>query len=156
MSRRHFSYLACGAALLAASITIVWLFPKEKQTVGILLPDNTEFVSAGKLIYFENCASCHGNNLEGQVQDWQIPNADGMLPAPPHDETGHTWHHSDQLLFEITKFGVAKAANLENYDSAMPAYENLLSDEEITAVLSYIKSTWPEEKRRLHDEINKR
>jgi len=34
----------------------------------------------------------------------------------------------------------------------MPAYENVLSDEEIIAVLSYIKSTWPEEIIRIHNE----
>ena len=28
-----------------------------------------------------------------------------MLPAPPHNETGHTWHHPDEMLFAITKYG---------------------------------------------------
>jgi S-disulfanyl-L-cysteine oxidoreductase SoxD len=80
--------------------------------------------------------------------------ADGRLPAPPHDASGHTWHHPDELLFRITKFGVAKAANLKNYESAMPAYEDRLSDEEIVAVLSWIKSTWPPEIRVRVDRIN--
>ena len=41
--------------------------------------------------YQEYCASCHGVNLEGQA-NWRSRNQDGTLPAPPHDETGHTWH----------------------------------------------------------------
>lgn len=78
------------------------------------------------------------------------------MPAPPHDETGHTWHHPDEILFKITKLGIVKAANLKDYKSAMPAYENILSDAEIIAVLSYIKSTWPDEVRAGHDEMNAR
>ncbi|RKF07695.1 hypothetical protein DEM25_008030 [Oceaniradius stylonematis] len=77
------------------------------------------------------------------------------MPAPPHDETGHTWHHPDQVLFDITKLGVVRAANLENYRSAMPAYEDILTDDEIIAILSYIKSTWPADVRERHDELNR-
>ena len=61
--------------------------------------------NAGKLVYGTNCAGCHGAKLEGQA-NWQIRSADGYLPAPPHDETGHTWHHPDKMLFEFTKYGL--------------------------------------------------
>ena len=77
------------------------------------------------------------------------------MPAPPHDRNGHTWHHADKLLFELTKFGVQKYAG-ENYESNMPAYEGVLSDREIVASLSYIKSHWPEAIRKRHDAINAR
>ena len=60
----------------------------------------------------------------------------------------------DQLLFEITKHGVAKAAKLKDYDSAMPAFAGVLSDAEIVAVLSWIKSQWPPEIRRHQEEMN--
>ena len=49
-------------------------------------------------LYAENCASCHGAKLEGQP-DWRSPGPDGVMPAPPHDRTGHTWHHGDGMLF---------------------------------------------------------
>ena len=75
------------------------------------------------------------------------------MPAPPHSEKGHTWHHADKLLFELTKFGLKKLAG-GNYESDMPAYEEVLSDEEIIAVLSYIKSTWPADIREYHDHLN--
>jgi mono/diheme cytochrome c family protein len=142
------------AAVGATSISL-WLLPARQQSIGLFLPDNREYVSLGKRIYRESCASCHGANLEGQVADWRTPAPDGRLPAPPHNEEGHTWHHNDQILFNITKLGVAKAANLKNYNSAMPAYEEILSDKEIIAVFSYIKSTWPEELRNRHDELNR-
>ncbi|WP_324288662.1 c-type cytochrome [Hoeflea alexandrii] len=64
---------------------------------------------------------------------------------PPHDESGHTWHHSDQDLFDITKLGVGGV--VAGYESDMPAFEDILSDEEIAAVLAFIKSTWPERQR---------
>ena len=56
----------------------------------------------GQRLYAYSCASCHGINLEGQP-NWQSPDANAVLPAPPHDGTGHTWHHDDELLFEYTK-----------------------------------------------------
>ena len=145
--------LICAA--LGVSAASLWLLPGEAERAGLFLPENAEYVLLGKQIYRGSCASCHGVNLEGQVPDWQSPGADGKLPAPPHDETGHTWHHADRVLFDITKLGVAKAANLKNYESSMPAYEGVLSDDEIVAVLSYIKSSWPEEMRNRHDELNK-
>lgn len=111
-------------------------------------------VALGRTIYDRECASCHGANAEGQP-NWTQALPDGSLPAPPHDASGHTWHHPDDLLFRITKLGVAKAANLKDYPSAMPAYEGTLSDEEIVAVLSWIKSQWPPDVRARHDELNR-
>ena len=48
----------------------------------------------------------------------------------------------------------AKAAKLKDYDSAMPAFAGVLSDAEIVAVLSWIKSQWPPETRRRQEEMN--
>lgn len=64
------------------------------------------------------------------------------MPAPPHDVTGHTWHHSERDLFNLTKLGVAAVVG-NGYESDMPAFGGKLSDDEIKAVLDYIKSTWP-------------
>jgi mono/diheme cytochrome c family protein len=97
-------------------------------------------VARGKAIYEQHCLVCHGKELEGQPE-WQSRNAQGRLPAPPHDDSGHTWHHDDSVLLGITKFGVAKFAS-PGYESDMPAFEGRLSDAEIAAVLAYIKSRW--------------
>jgi mono/diheme cytochrome c family protein len=67
------------------------------------------------------------------------------MPAPPHDASGHTWHHKDSDLFTITKRGVE--AIVPGYESDMPPFEAVLTDEEIEAVLAYIKSTWPQRER---------
>jgi mono/diheme cytochrome c family protein len=103
-------------------------------------------LSAGQILYTNNCASCHGAKLEGQP-NWQSPNSDGILPAPPHDATGHTWHHDNELLFEYTKLGgkgALAARGITDFNSGMPAFDGVVSDEDIWDILAFIKSTWPE------------
>lgn len=108
-------------------------------------PDNLSQVSVGKRLYDAHCASCHGARLEGQP-DWRKKLPNGRMPAPPHDATGHTWHHTDLVLFGITKHGLLPGKYAPpNYNSDMPAFNGTLSDEEIWAVLAYIKSFWPQE-----------
>lgn len=99
-------------------------------------------VERGMKVYQEQCASCHGADLGGQ-ENWQQRDENGLLPAPPHDETGHTWHHPDLLLFQITKFGTAAVVG-DGYESNMPGFAEMLSDAQILETLAYIKSTWPD------------
>ena len=100
----------------------------------------------GQSLYAEHCASCHGANLEGQP-DWRMPNENGVLPAPPHDETGHTWHHDNQLLFEYTQLGgeaALAARGVTGFASGMPEFGGALTDDDIWDILAYVRSTWPE------------
>lgn len=107
----------------------------------------------GETLYAEYCAACHGADLEGQP-DWRSPGPDGVLPAPPHDETGHTWHHPDSVLFDYTKLGgkAALARQGVDFESGMPGFGEQLSDAEIWDVIAYIKSTWPERQRAIQAE----
>ncbi len=103
-------------------------------------------LAVGQALYAEHCASCHGANLEGQP-NWQTPDENGVLPAPPHDETGHTWHHDNLLLFEYTQLGGEKALaarDISDFASGMPGFEEVISDDEIWDILAYIRSTWSE------------
>ena len=106
-------------------------------------------LALGQQVYAAQCASCHGANLEGQP-NWRSRRADGRLPAPPHDATGHTWHHADSVLFRITKYGPAAIVG-EGYASDMPGFERVLSDAEIEAVLAFIKSTWADREREIQE-----
>ena len=98
-------------------------------------------VAQGDFLYQQYCASCHGVDLEGQA-NWRRRDENGFLPAPPHDASGHTWHHPDQLLFDVTKYGTTAVVG-SGYKSTMIGFEEQLSDAEIWAVLSFIKSQWP-------------
>ena len=115
-------------------------------------PADAGQVARGKQVYMDHCAACHGAALEGQP-NWRQRGPDGKLPAPPHDASGHTWHHSDAQLFDITKRGTAALAGA-GYATDMREFGSLLSDEEIWAVLAYIKSTWPPEIRARQERMN--
>lgn len=147
--------LASVLGLLAvAGLLGFWMLGQDFQPKadGLLQPNDPQIVATGAKIYAENCAACHGANLQGQA-NWKSPDAEGYLPAPPHDETGHTWHHRDEQLFMLTKYGIGSVAGAD-YRTRMPAYEDVLSDEQIVAVLSFIKSQWPEDVQAQHDQIN--
>jgi len=94
------------------------------------------------------CAVCHGANIEGQP-NWRSAGTDGVLPAPPHDETGHTWHHSDNVLVDHTKLGGKAALARQGIDfkSGMPGFGDQLTDPQIRNILAFIKSTWPDRQR---------
>ena len=126
---------------------------KSNASINLNTTDNS-IIENGKKIYAKNCASCHGVNLEGQ-KNWMSRLPDGLMPAPPHDQTGHTWHHPDRYLFMVTKYGIEEFIG-EKYPNNMPAYKDILSDKEIIAVLSYIKSTWPTKIKEIHNKINSR
>lgn len=151
--RRQF--LGLAAAALAIAVASWFLFVEtRKPGGGNLRPDDARLVALGKDLYAKHCASCHGANLEG-APNWREPLPNGRLPAPPHDASGHTWHHPDGLLIAITKAGPAKLVG-GNHQSDMQGFEGVLSDEEIIAVLSFVKSTWPPEIRLRHDLLNRK
>lgn len=133
-------YASAALTLLVTPGTTAWILLPGGNRAD---PTNVAQVALGKAVYSENCASCHGTNLEGQP-DWRERKSDGRMPAPPHNTMGHTWHHPDEVLFGITKQGVAAFAP-SGYESDMPAFGGVLTDEEIWAVLAYLKSSWPPE-----------
>ncbi len=104
-------------------------------------PSNAQVVDLGRKVYAAHCAVCHGANLEGQA-NWRERLPNGRMPAPPHDETGHTWHHPDRVLFAITRDGLSPPYAPRGYESDMQAFRGRLSDEEIWAALAFIKSRW--------------
>ena len=124
------------------------------------VPDMNDpaLIASGQKIYAAHCAACHGANLEGEP-NWRTPNADGSLPAPPHDASGHTWHHSDRVLFDIMSKGGASVAPT-GFPSRMPAFGGALggqlAESEIWAALAFIKSTWPADIRARQESVNRR
>lgn len=145
--------LAAVAAMAAGAL--FFAFTSGQKPAFYIDPANRQQVSQGEKIYVQYCAVCHGAKLEGQP-DWRTRLPNGRLPAPPHDESGHTWHHADSLLFDIVKRGlVAGQTAPPGHESDMPAYGTILSDEEIIAVLAYIKSTWPKDVQQMQQQVSR-
>ena len=103
-------------------------------------------------VYLEQRAICHGVNLEGQ-SSWKDTMIDGTRLAPPHNKSGFTWHHPDELHLNLTKSGF-KLMISDDYKVSMPVWDGTLSDDEMIVFLSHIKSTWPEEVLEIHNKIN--
>jgi mono/diheme cytochrome c family protein len=132
--------VAAVAVALAIIAGATWWLSNQPPGID---PDDPQQVAAGKALYRAHCASCHGANLEGQP-DWRTRLPSGRLPAPPHDASGHTWHHPDEVLLRIVKEGPAFYAAL-GVEADMPAFGSVLSEADMAAVLAYLKSTWPPE-----------
>lgn len=135
-------FVVVGAGVLVASAFFFGL--GDAQAAPPVQPKTVD-LAAGERLYSENCAACHGENLEGQA-NWQSAGPDGIRPAPPHNERGHTWHHGDALLFTYTKLGgeATLAEQGMEFKSGMPGFGEMLTDQEIWDILAYIKSTWPD------------
>ena len=119
---------------------------------GCMAQEDPKRLVLGEKLYGQHCAACHGGSLEGQP-DWQKRLPNGRFRAPPHDDSGHTWHHPDEVLFAITKHGLVPPYAPAGYESDMPGFAGKLSDEEIRAVLAYIRSRWTGEVLKLRAEM---
>lgn len=141
MAKSKLVLVAAGVAVVAGG---AFLYNVGSDTGPAFIdPSDKQRVVQGKAIYANSCASCHGESLQGQP-NWRQRMANGRLPAPPHDKTGHTWHHPDAMLFDMVKNGLVPGRTAPpGYQSDMPAYREILTDDEIISVLAYIKSTWP-------------
>jgi len=145
---------ASVAAVVLSGIGAAAYLWSSAAVLPVIDPDDPAQVALGERLYVAQCARCHGAALEGQP-NWRERLPNGRLPAPPHDATGHTSHHSDAVLFGLTKDGLGPYAPA-GYRSDMPAFRDLLGDEDIAAVLAFIKSRWPPEIRRRQTSITER
>ncbi|NOZ31681.1 MAG: cytochrome c, partial [Alphaproteobacteria bacterium] len=72
---------------------------------------------------------------------------------PPHDNSGHTWHHGDDVLLAIMTDGSAAFIG-GGYESDMPGFGGVLSPEDISALLEFIKSSWGPEERAFQERLS--
>lgn len=144
-------FIVLGVAGAVLALTWLRLWPGNQGGTNDV---SAVTVSLGRRLYAQRCAACHGIRLEGQP-DWQSPLPSGRMPAPPHDASGHTWHHPDGVLFRITREGPAAVVG-GDHQSDMPRFGEILGDAEIRAVLAFIKSTWPERERAYQEEMSRR
>lgn len=142
--------MLAGAAVAVVLGAIVWLtFPRVAER--ILPTAASAQVGRGEGIYNANCASCHGGPTGGAMMDY----------PPKHNANGHTWHHPDCELIEVITTGTGPMVEMMREMMAppgaptMPAWREKLRDEEISAVLAYIKTMWTPSQRDVQAEITK-
>lgn len=152
MDRQRRAISQCLILMATMSLAACDRSASSSASMGANINDPSQ-VARGEAVYAQHCAQCHGVKLEGQP-DWRRRKADGKLPAPPHDATGHTWHHPDKMLFEITRNGLVPPHAPQGYASDMPAFAGALSDADIWAVLAYIKSRWPADIRQRQQDMS--
>lgn len=141
-SRIRTPLILIGALTLAIVGAALWFVRPSGGGASISL---NEVERRGQILYQANCASCHGTSGQGQA-NWKSARSDGTRPAPPHDVTGHTWHHADAVLFGIVKEGGAYAAP-PGYPATMPGYKASMTDQQIIEVLTYLKTMWGPKER---------
>lgn len=134
-----------GVAIAVAAL-LAWFGGRDGRPGGMLVDADAATIEAGRVVYARHCASCHGERLQGEP-DWRARKPNGRLPAPPHDDSGHTWHHPDEQLIAITTLGMKPPLAPEGYESDMPGFGGVLGDREIFAVLAFIASRWSPESR---------
>jgi mono/diheme cytochrome c family protein len=141
VSRRTLGVLVAAAVIMTGFAAWFAVARPHAALAHFADADDPGMVTLGKKIYSGHCASCHGRNLQGQPL-WQLIDEYAGRRAPAHDETGHTWQHSDADIFHMIKFGrfpLVPAGVI----SFMPPAEGLLSDREILNVMAFIKARWP-------------
>lgn len=136
--------LFAGCATLPSAIAPPTPLVNQYGTVVPPLPTlDSSQVARGKQIYQANCARCHGENGVG-APNWKTPDENLNYPPPPHNDTGHTWHHADRVLYEAIRDGLRDPLK-PNSELRMPAFGNTLNDADIEAMLAYFKSLWTNE-----------
>lgn len=146
--------LIAGIGALLLGMAGMYVFMPDPRTREVRIdPTDLQAVSLGRDLYASQCAACHGAGGEGQP-GWETESTEDYPLAPPHNGDGHTWQHPDDALFELTKSGLSTVACRTLNSEAMPKFEDILSDDQIAAVLSYIKSEWPPEILQQNADIN--
>lgn len=112
-----------------------------------------EQVEAGDVLYQQYCASCHGPRGEGDPK-WEEPDAKGELPPPPHNGGGHTWKHSDAMLYQMVSEGWRDPFN-KTKELTMPGFKDQLSAEQMRDVITFLKTLWTPEQRQFQWEETK-
>jgi mono/diheme cytochrome c family protein len=145
MPRRLLQFFVIVAVVVAGGAAVLVLWQPWRAPRLVADAGDATAVATGRAIYAARCAACHGEDLAGQA-GWRAGQRAEHPPPPALDAGGFAWHNTDRGLFGIVKHGVAQRG--------MPAFADTLSDDEIWAVIAFLKSSWPLETRTLHERLN--
>lgn len=97
--------------------------------------DFEEHYEEGKRVYYQNCLPCHGDHLNGRGHF-----AHGFNPSPANfQDNGTIAQLSESFVFwRVAKGGVGLPREGTPWNSAMPAWEDMLTENEIWAVILFL------------------
>jgi mono/diheme cytochrome c family protein len=154
MTLKHLS-LQLGFALAVILLTTCGrvlptptLLPTASPTAPNQIASTLEEQRAA--LYNAHCLNCHGGATGGQMMDY----------PPRHNANGHTWHHPDCQLIEMVLNGsgemgemMGEMMGIPEDVPRMPTWKGTLTEEEVAAILAYIKTWWTDEQRQIQAEI---
>lgn len=94
-----------------------------------------EHLATGKRVYYQNCLPCHGDRMDGQGHF-----AAGFSPPPlSFADNGTIAQLTESFVFwRVAKGGPGLPREGTPWNSAMPAWEDFLSENEIWAVILFL------------------
>jgi mono/diheme cytochrome c family protein len=135
-SLQHLSETDAGAmAAYLASLPV----EKEERQPAAAAPEAV--LKLGGKLYEQHCADCHGKDGRGAVTE---NGGEDGLPAYPPLAGNRTLQLAEPVnairIVLNGGFAPATAGNPRPY--GMPPYSPLLSDDEVAAVVSYVRASW--------------
>ncbi len=129
-----FILFACGGnasqSAPSSPATSVPTAPPDYEGQTNPFSGQTEAVTAGEKIFKSNCASCHGDEGKG---DGPVSMSLEPKPANLADSMGN---FSDAYLF----WRINEGGQMAPFHSAMPAWRNILSKEQIWQVITFLRT----------------
>jgi len=114
-------------------VTLLFITPQYGATDKL----DVKIVKRGSQLYQQYCQVCHQENGVGETPiPWSLRRP-GYFPAIPLNADSHAWHHDDEQLVRTILEGPGP-------DSRMPAWKEVLSQDQAKDIVTYIKSLWPE------------
>jgi len=118
--KRFILFAAAAAAMTAAA-----LVPSGGTSVASAAPD-------GEAVYTKNCASCHNATGQGMTGTFPPLAKNSLVTGDP------------SKVIHILLNGLSGPIKVEgnSYNNAMPPWKGTLSNAEIAAVITYIRTSW--------------
>jgi len=124
--------LSCACALLVFGDALAKLSRDDAQKLKDPVPFSRKSIDRGRVLFFQNCTSCHGEN--GKAEGSLIADATD-LTTPDLYKSGTT----DGEIFRSIRDGAG---------DQMPAFKSQIDKEtDIWNLVNFIHSLWPESKR---------
>ncbi|MCK9486430.1 MAG: copper resistance protein CopC [Dehalococcoidia bacterium] len=114
-----------GMAVFATGLWVFTSAPGAPPIAGNPVPSSTESVEAGRALYQQHCAVCHG------VGGWGDGPQAASLEYPPLNLVEHVPFHPDEELYSMITDGILSRG--------MPAWADTLTDEERWYLVNFLR-----------------